>query len=55
MTAAVELPLPAAGSPPADETPVQRTSGWACGIDGDADDGHDRCRDIIPELIIELL
>ncbi len=53
MTAIVAHPTPT--SQPAFPDKAERTSAWAaCGLDPEsADDG--RCRDIIPELIVELL
>ena len=59
MTAILELPAPTSQPKRSDEAPAEAPtefpSAWACGLDPDSADGHDRCRDIVPELIVELL
>ncbi len=54
MTATIELPSRASQTTPPDEAPDERPSAGACGLDPDSAEG-DRCRDVIPELIVELL
>jgi hypothetical protein len=55
MTAIVAHPTPTSQPTFPDEAPAERTSAWAaCGLDPESAD-DDRCRDIIPELIVELL
>jgi hypothetical protein len=54
MTAIVAHPTPTSQPTSPDEPPAERTSAWPCGLDSESAD-DERCRDIIPELIVELL
>lgn len=55
MTAATEIQAGQPQRAPRRELPVARPSAWSCGLDADAGEDEDRCHDIVPELIVELL